>query len=48
MKITDNAGDGNLWVVEIFLYGRPRLGIFGETGVWLWDVYHADQEENSV
>jgi len=35
------------WVVTgIFLWGR--LGIFGETGVWLWDLYHAEQEANSV
>jgi len=30
------------------LYGRSGLGIFGETGVWLRDLYHAEKEANSV
>jgi len=29
-NITDNAGDRNLRVIGIFLYGRPGLGIFWE------------------
>jgi len=32
MKIADNAGDRNLWVVRTFLYGRPGLRIFGKLG----------------
>jgi len=48
MKITDSAVDQNLWVTGVLLYRRPGTGIFVETGVRLWDVYHAEQEANSV
>ena len=34
--------------MESFLHGRPGLEIFEGTGVCLWDLYHAEQEANSV
>ena len=34
MKITDNAGDRNLWVIGIFLCGRSGLGILWDTILW--------------
>ena len=40
IKITDNAGDRNLWVSGMFCMGRSGvgmsgLGVFEETGIWL-------------
>ena len=35
VNITDNAGERNLWVIRIVLYGKSGLGVFEKTGVWL-------------
>jgi len=48
MKVTINADDRNLSVTEIFLCGESGRGIFGKTEVWLWNVYHSEQETEKV
>jgi len=45
VKITDKTADRYLWVIGISSYGRPGPGIFGELGVWLWDLYHASRKQ---
>ena len=35
-------------IYVIFLCRKPGLRIFGETRVWLWDLYYAEQEANSA